>query len=215
MNIFLLFIIFSFFSPIIKYEAKENFRFKFDKNYKALSFKFKEAEIIILNSKDKIEITGDLKIYHRNKEKANYFLKQVEIGYNELDNKLNFYLRYKKGKGGREAKKLEKGLVLKVYVPEDLPLEIFLKSGKILFEDKQERNILIKGKKLDIKGKFSLKFKKIEIYNYFGLLDIKGGDFIKRYIFPFGKKILYLNPSYEKEIFIKVIKGNVILNLGD
>lgn len=213
MNFFIIYFILALFSPINKYDAKSNFNYVFDKNYEMLKINISQGIINIFETEKKIRLEGEIKLYHRDPEKANLYLKNIKFDSKEEGNLLNLFINYSKDKTGREAKKLAKLFIINLYVPKELSIGIYLKKGEVYFKNKQERNIVIEGWNLIVSGSFSKNYKKIEAYNYFGDLNISGKNLIKRYLFPFGKKVIYLNPYGEVESFIKVYKGNIKINL--
>lgn len=215
MNLLVLGLIYSLIFPLSKYEAKEEFKFNFDKKYEVFKIYLEEAIVNVYKGKKNIEIKGEVKIYHRDENKAKNYLKNVKVETEEFKNSLKLFTVYTKNKEGREAKKLSKYFVLNLYLPEDLPLGVYLKKGEVFFKEKQERNIVVEGNNLKVYGAFSDNFKKIEAYNYLGNIEVSGLNFIKRYLFPFGKKIIYLNPKGEKEGYIKIFKGKINIKIGE
>ncbi len=208
-------ILFFLLIPLDKGEGVKNFYKEFKNNYRILKIYLPKANLIFIESKDNIKIQGSIKIYHRDKEKAEEYVNKIEVGYEEEKGNLNVFLNYPKGKLGREIKKLSNNIEMEVFLPKDIALGIYLNKGEIKFKEKQERNIVIEGKKLSIFAKFSTNFKKFEALNYFGSIDLQGKNLIKRYLFPFGKKIIYLNPQGEFEALLKTIKGNYEISIGD
>lgn len=215
MNFLIFYFIFSLFSSINKYEAKSSFSIAFDKNYEMFKINIPKGIINIYQIEKKIKLEGEIKLYHRNIEKAKFYLKNIKLEQQETGNLLNLFVNYSKDKAGREAKKLSKFFIINLYLPKDLPIGIYLKNGEVYFKDKQERNIVIEGRNLIVAGSFSKNYKKIEAINYFGDLNISEKNLIKRYLFPFGKKVIYLNPKGEVESFIRINKGNININLGE
>lgn len=215
MSYLILWIFFNFFSPLNKFEANSNFNLNFEKEYGNLKIYMPEAIINIYEIEKGIKVSGEIKIYHRDEEKAKFFLKNVKINSQEDKNSLILYVNYSNDKMGREAKKLSKLFVLNVYIQKNLPLGIYLKKGEVNFKEKQERNIVLEGKNLEINGTLSKNYKKIELLNFYGSLNISGTNLIKRYLFPFGKKGIYLNPEGENESFFKIYKGKINIKIGD
>lgn len=215
MNLLIAYFILFLFSPINKYEAKSSFSIVFDKNYEMLKINISKGMINIFETEKKIKLEGEIKVYHRDLEKANLYLKNIKFDSQETENSLNLFVNYSKNKAGREAKKLSKFFTINLYLPKDMPIGIFLKNGEVYFKEKQERNIVIEGSNLIVAGSFSKNYKKIEAYNYFGDLNISEKNLIKRYLFPFGKKVIYLNPKGEVESFIRIHKGNINIKLGE
>ncbi len=214
MNLLIYFLIFSIFEPIVKFPAKSEFNLNFEKKYDLVKIYLDEA-VVNIYEEDNININGEIKIYHRNKEKAKNYLKNVKITSEEYQNSLKIFEEYTKDKEGREAKKLSKFMVLNIYLPKNMPLGIYLKKGEVNFKDIQERNIVVEGRNIKIYGVLSKNYKKIEAYNNFGDIIISGENLIKRYHFPFGKKIIYLNPYGEKEGYFKIFKGTMNIKIGD
>jgi len=215
MNLLIFGLIISLFSPISKYEAKKEVNINFEKKFEVLKIYLEDAIINVYEDEKNIGIKGEIKIYHRNQEKAEDYLKNIKIETEEVQNSLKLFANYSKDRKGREAKKLSKIFVLNLYLPKDLPLGIYLKNGEVNFKEKQERNIVVEGNNLRIYGVLSNNYKKIEAYNHIGDVEISSSNFIKRYLFPFGKKVIYLNPKGEKEGYFNIFKGIINLKIGE
>lgn len=209
------FIYFNVIFGVEKYEATSSFDLKFDKDLGVIKIYLPEGMINIFNNPEGVRINGKIVLYHREKEKAEFFLKKVKVEAEREGNSLKIFDFYSRDREGREARKLSKLFILNLYIPKDLPLGIYLKKGEVSFKEIQERGIVIEGRDLRISGTFSKKYKKIEAYNYFGKLEFNAKNFIKRYLFPFGKKIIYLNPDGEKEGDFKIFKGYMNLKIEE
>ncbi len=208
-------ILFFLLTPLDKKEGVKNFSKDFKKSYMALKIYLPNANLSFFESKENIKIQGKIKIFHRDGEKATEYVNKIDLGLEEEKGNLKVFLNYPKGKLGREIKKLSSNIEMEVFLPKDIALGIYLNKGEIKFKEKQERNIVIEGNKLSIFAKFSKNFKKFEALNYLGNINLKEKNLIKRYLFPFGKKIIYLNPRGEFEAFLKTIKGNYEISIGD
>lgn len=198
-----------------KYEATSSFDLKFDKDLGVVKIYLPEGIINIYNNSEGVRISGKIVLYHREKEKAEFFLKKVKVEAERETNSLKVFDYYSRDREGREAKKLSKLFILNLYVPKDLPLGIYLNKGEISFKEVQERGIVIEGRDLRISGIFSKRYKRIEAYNHFGKLEFDAKNFIKRYLFPFGKKVIYLNPEGEKEGDFRIFKGYMNLKIEE
>lgn len=198
-----------------KYEATSSFDLKFDKDLGVIKIYLPEGIVNVYNNSEGVRISGKIVLYHREKEKAEFFLKKVKVEAEREGNSLKVFDYYSRDREGREAKKLSKLFVLNLYVPKDLPLGIYLNKGEVSFKEVQERGIVIEGKDLRISGTFSKRYKRIEAYNHFGKLEFNAKNFIKRYLFPFGKKVIYLNPEGEKEGDFRIFKGYMDLKIEE
>lgn len=215
MIIFCFLIYFNLIFGIEKYEATSSFDLKFDRDLGLVKITLPEGVVNVHNSLEGVRIKGKIKIYHREKEKAEFFLKKVKVETERQGNSLEIFDFYFRDKEGREARKLSKYFTIDLYLPPDLPLGVYLKKGEVNFNGVQERSIVVEGRDLKIEGVFSKKFKRIEAYNHFGRIEFSAKNFIKRYLFPFGKKIIYLNPDGEKEGDFKIFKGYMNLKVEE
>lgn len=215
MNFLLFLIFFNLFFALEKYEASSAFDLKFSKDLQIIKIYLPEALINVYENSENIKVSGKITLYHREKEKAESFIKNVKLGTEREGDSLIIFDDYSRDREGREAKKLSKIFILNLYLQKDLPIGIYLKSGEVVFKEMQDRDIVVEGKDLRISGILKDNYKKIEAYNHFGKLEFNSKNFIKRYLFPFGKKVIYLNPSGEREGYFKILKGNINIKIEE